>query len=132
GGGGTITPEEIRELEDYGVERIYHPNDGMKLGLAEMIEDVVGRASAARDSGLGTRDSEKLAGSVSIDDEISIGRMLSALEDGAFGNAELTMLRKQWARGSSESRVPSPESRIPMTPVVGITGTGGAGKSSVV
>ncbi|HET7664267.1 MAG TPA: cobalamin-dependent protein, partial [Rhodanobacteraceae bacterium] len=43
GGGGTITPEEIRELQDYGVERIYHPNDGMKLGLVEMIEDVVAR-----------------------------------------------------------------------------------------
>ncbi|MFZ2236480.1 MAG: cobalamin B12-binding domain-containing protein, partial [Dokdonella sp.] len=44
GGGGTITPEEIRELEAYGVERIYHPNDGMKMGLVEMIEDVVRRA----------------------------------------------------------------------------------------
>ena len=39
GGGGTITPEEIRELMDYGVERIYHPNDGMKLGLDAMIEE---------------------------------------------------------------------------------------------
>src|SRR5690606_17553608 len=49
GGGGTITPEEIRELEAYGVERIYHPNDGMKMGLVEMIEDVVARTSAARE-----------------------------------------------------------------------------------
>ena len=48
GGGGTITPEEIRDLQDYGVERIYHPNDGMKLGLVEMIEDVVARAARAR------------------------------------------------------------------------------------
>src|SRR3546814_14335994 len=56
GGGGTITPEEIRELEAYGVERIYHPNDGMKLGLVEMIEDVVRRVSGARDLGLGIRD----------------------------------------------------------------------------
>ena len=51
GGGGTITPEEIRELEAYGVERIYHPNDGMHMGLVAMIEDVVGRAGAARRSG---------------------------------------------------------------------------------
>jgi methylmalonyl-CoA mutase cobalamin-binding domain/chain len=43
GGGGTITPEEIRELQDYGVERIYHPNDGMHMGLVAMIEDVVRR-----------------------------------------------------------------------------------------
>ena len=48
GGGGTITPEEIRELQAYGVERIYHPNDGMHLGLVAMIEDVVARAQSAR------------------------------------------------------------------------------------
>ena len=55
GGGGTITPEEIRELEAYGVERIYHPNDGMKMGLVEMIEDVVARAGDARKAGVGKR-----------------------------------------------------------------------------
>src|SRR5688572_27968000 len=48
GGGGTITPEEIKELQAYGVERIYHPNDGMHMGLVAMIEDVVRRADAAR------------------------------------------------------------------------------------
>jgi methylmalonyl-CoA mutase len=48
GGGGTITPEEIRELQAYGVERIYHPNDGMHMGLVAMIEDVVRRAESAR------------------------------------------------------------------------------------
>src|SRR5690348_3255438 len=131
GGGGTITPEEIRELQDYGVERIHHPNDGMHMGLVQMIEDVVGRASAARESSIGNRESSK-AGEPEIDDEISIGRMLSAIEDGAFSEAELTTLRKRWAGGSSDSRFPIPHSRIPTTPVVGITGTGGAGKSSVV
>ena len=48
GGGGTITPDEIRELEAYGVERIYHPDDGMHMGLVEMIEDVVERAARQR------------------------------------------------------------------------------------
>src|SRR4029079_1677847 len=48
GGGGTITPEEILELQAYGVERIYHPTDGMHMGLVAMIEDVVRRAEAAR------------------------------------------------------------------------------------
>ncbi|QDQ73081.1 methylmalonyl-CoA mutase family protein [Pseudoluteimonas lycopersici] len=132
GGGGTITPEEIRELEAYGVERIYHPNDGMKMGLVEMIEDVVVRAGESRDSGLGTRDSQ--AGSKpSMDDEIAIGRMLSAIEDGEFSESELALLRRQWNSGiPSESRVPSPESRDRRSaPVIGITGTGGAGKSSV-
>ncbi|WP_411834680.1 methylmalonyl-CoA mutase family protein [Pseudoxanthomonas mexicana] len=131
GGGGTITPEEIRELEAYGVERIYHPNDGMKMGLVEMIGDVVSRACAARDSGLGIGDSQGQA--PAIDDEISIGRMLSAIEDGIFSEAELALMRKTWAnpRSSSQSPIPNPESRTGGTPVIGITGTGGAGKSSV-
>src|SRR5690606_11506755 len=74
GGGGTITPEEIRELEAYGVERIYHPNDGMKMGLVEMIQDVVGRAAAAREA------APAHAGPVdprpALEDELAIGRML--------------------------------------------------------
>ncbi len=49
GGGGTITPEEIKELQDYGVERIYHPNDGMQMGLVAMIEDLVRRTQSARE-----------------------------------------------------------------------------------
>ncbi len=131
GGGGTITPEEIRELQDYGVERIYHPNDGMKMGLVEMIEDVVKRAADARDSSFVIGDSSE-AGVPSIEDEIAIGRVLSAIEDGAFGEAELTMLRKGWASARlNESRITNHESQRPATPVVGITGTGGAGKSSV-
>ena len=131
GGGGTIMPDEIRELQDYGVERLYHPNDGMHMGLVAMIEDVVRRAEAARDSGLGIRDSQEQR-MPPIDDEIGIGRMLSAIEDGAFSEPELALMRKTWAnRRASESRIPNPESRTGGTPVIGITGTGGAGKSSV-
>ena len=48
GGGGTITPEEIKALMEYGVERIYHPHDGMHMGLAEMIGDLVRRTQKAR------------------------------------------------------------------------------------
>ncbi|HET7299929.1 MAG TPA: cobalamin-dependent protein, partial [Oleiagrimonas sp.] len=121
GGGGTITPEEIHELEDYGVERIYHPNDGMKLGLVEMIEDVVARAGKARGEKMAA-EAEAAAQPKSLDvhDEISIGHMLSALEDNRLGEDELARLRKQWNLAGKA------------TPVVGITGTGGAGKSSVV
>ncbi|MEO7934792.1 MAG: methylmalonyl-CoA mutase family protein [Dokdonella sp.] len=57
--------------------------------------------------------------------------MLTAIENGDFSEAQLVNLRKKWASGSSDSRFPIPHSR-PMTPVIGITGTGGAGKSSVV
>ena len=125
GGGGTITPEEIRELQAYGVERIYHPNDGMKMGLVEMIEDVVARAEGAREPEAGSRQPESAP---SIDDEIAIGRVMSAIEDGLYSEAELEKLRKQWATPSG-SRFPAPGSRL--APVLGITGTGGAGKSSV-
>lgn len=112
GGGGTITPEEIRELEAYGVERIYHPNDGMHMGLVAMIEDVVKRAEVAR---LPVETPHK----VGFDNEIEIGRMLSAIEEQALDEATLAHLRKQWQLAGGK------------TPVVGITGTGGAGKSSV-
>src|SRR3546814_1571398 len=113
GGGGTITPEEIRELEAYGVERIYHPNDGMKLGLVEMIEDVVKRVSKARDTRAGEAGSESPAGAAkpALDDEIGIGRIMSAIEDGDFSEPELAMLRKQWQSPASQP------------PVIGITGT---------
>ncbi|MEW9573034.1 methylmalonyl-CoA mutase family protein [Rhodanobacter sp. Si-c] len=116
GGGGTITPEEIRELQAYGVERIYHPNDGMKLGLTEMIEDVMQRAGRAA----AQRAPDTAASKVSVDDEISIGHMLSAIEEGKLGAADLDHLRKQWKLAGKA------------TPVLGLTGTGGAGKSSVV
>ena len=112
GGGGTITPEEIRELEAYGVERIYHPDDGMNLGLVEMIEDVVERAAAARGA---TRAPEELDASRPS----SIARLLSALEDEIFTEAELKLKRRKWQGHPSQA------------PVIGITGTGGAGKSSV-
>ena len=129
GGGGTITPEEIRELEAYGVERIYHPNDGMKMGLVEMIEDVVVRADGARDQAPGNRGQGTTK--PSIDDEISIGKMLSAIEDGEFTESELALMRRQWhAGGSTQAKSLSPDSRL-LAPVIGITGTGGAGKSSV-
>ncbi|MGH8078044.1 MAG: cobalamin-dependent protein, partial [Lysobacter sp.] len=113
GGGGTITPEEIRELQAYGVERIYHPNDGMHMGLVAMIEDVVRRATHAR------KPDEAAPQSADIDDEISIGHMLSAIEEGLLDETQLAHLRKQWQLAGGK------------TPVVGITGTGGAGKSSV-
>ncbi|MDC7808001.1 methylmalonyl-CoA mutase family protein [Luteimonas sp BLCC-B24] len=130
GGGGTITPEEIRELQAYGVERIYHPNDGMKMGLVEMIEDVVARAARNRDSSLVIGDSNEHL-NPTIDDEIGIGRVLSAIEDGVYSESELALMRKGWANPrSSQSPITNHESQR-ATPVIGITGTGGAGKSSV-
>ena len=113
GGGGTITPEEIEALTDYGVERIYHPNDGAHLGLVGMIEDLMGRAQSARVPTIVPHE-------IRLDDELSVGRMLSAIEEGVLPETELVRLRKRWELAGRQ------------TPVVGFTGTGGAGKSSVV
>ncbi|HSG61465.1 MAG TPA: cobalamin-dependent protein, partial [Pseudomonadales bacterium] len=112
GGGGTITLEEISELEAYGVCRIYHPTHGMEMGLEGMIDDLVRLAGEnRRDSFIPTQiDSES---------PTSVAAMISALEDGLLDEAALNTWREQW-RTAKQS------------PVLGITGTGGAGKSSSV
>ncbi len=112
GGGGTITPDEIKELMEYGVERIYHPHDGMELGLEAMIRDLVERTQAGRQA-----TPSEPAGPA--DRDIDIAGMISAIEEGMFDAGRLAALRKEWQVKSGK------------VPVVGITGTGGAGKSSV-
>jgi isobutyryl-CoA mutase len=111
GGGGTITPQEIADLQELGVERIYHPNDGMSLGLVGMIDDLVERATAKRVTPPPPDESRT--------DDLGVARMLSALEDGVFGEDDLERLRTGWTvKGAG-------------VPVIGVTGTGGAGKSTV-
>ena len=112
GGGGTITPEEISALMDYGVERIYHPHDGMELGLEAMIRDLVERTAAARRNYAARADATKSR-------SIGIANTISAIEEHAFEEATLSRLRKEWQVKAGKA------------PVLGITGTGGAGKSSV-
>jgi methylmalonyl-CoA mutase len=112
GGGGTITPDEITSLETYGIQRIYHPNDSQRLGLTGMIEDLVSQATEAQR----TLD---VSARPDIDNAISIAGMLSVIEDGLLDDRQLSQLRKEWQVATGT------------VPVVGITGTGGAGKSSV-
>ena len=111
GGGGTITQAEIAALHDYGVERIYHPLDGARLGLAGMIDDVIERCRLKRRA-RGCPDV------VSREDPVSVAAMLSALDDGLLGEARLGLLRHQWQQAARR------------VPVIGVTGTGGSGKSS--
>ena len=112
GGGGTITQEEIRALMEYGVERIYHPHDGMELGLEAMIGDLIERTTAGRRS---------LTAPPSVDrsETTEVAATISAIEEGLFDAAQLSALRNEW------------QLRAAQVPVIGITGTGGAGKSSV-
>ncbi len=113
GGGGTITPEEAQELHAYGVERIYHPDEGMEMGLVAMIEDVVAKAEQ-------NRRAPRVPEEISLENENAIAGMLTAIESGVLSEAELDRLRKEWQLASGT------------VPVVGVTGTGGSGKSSVI
>lgn len=112
GGGGTITPDEIEALMAYGVERIYHPNDGMAMGLEDMIKDLVGRTEQGRRDAL-------LPGASGVDQAVEIATTITAIETGLYDKEKLLALRKAW------------KLRAGNVPVIGITGTGGAGKSSV-
>ena len=112
GGGGTILPEEINDLHKYGITKIYHPDDGRKMGLQGMINDLVKKS----DFPLG----DKIAGCIkdlNLDNNIS--RLISAAENyPKIVKKDLTIIKKL--------------SKSSKTPVLGITGTGGAGKSSLV
>ena len=112
GGGGTITPDEIKALMAYGVERIYHPHDGMELGLEAMISDLIERTTKGRRASAAPT-------TVDPDNTTEIAATISALEEGVFSDAQVSALRKEWQMQAGQ------------VPVIGITGTGGAGKSSV-
>lgn len=116
GGGGVILPKEIKDLMDYGITRIYSPDDGRKLGLQGMINDLV-KQSDFPVPALETPEKEQLVESLQKKDVNTIARLISLAEnrhdefEGHFKNIEKT---------------------VDKVPVLGITGTGGAGKSSLV
>ena len=114
GGGGTILPAEIKELMDYGITKIYHPDDGRKLGLQGMINDLIKQCDFALGDKLTNEFSE-------VKNQVipAIARVISAAEN--FPALYLNEI--------NEIKKIAKESKIP---VLGITGTGGAGKSSLV
>ena len=115
GGGGVIVPAEIAELHEYGVARIYSPEDGAVMGLQGMINDLLERA----DFDLSTQ-APKEAGvlaALKSGNRRALARVITALENGTYGEA----FRKQLIEEASRVA----------TPALGITGTGGAGKSSL-
>ncbi|MDB4427501.1 methylmalonyl-CoA mutase family protein [Porticoccaceae bacterium] len=115
GGGGVIVPEEIKELEAYGVERIYSPYDGQNLGLVGMIDDMIERCSLGAYTDVTVAASE-LAGQ---DGRNNLSRLITAIERDELNPEQQNSLREQ-AQFLSNT-----------VPVLGITGTGGAGKSSL-
>ncbi len=115
GGGGVIVPAEIRELHDYGVTRIYSPEDGQRMGLQGMIGEMVMRCDKDL-SPHAPKDAKAIQGHGDANWR-ALAQLITALENGSADAALVNALRKQAAK----VRVP----------VVGITGTGGAGKSSL-
>jgi methylmalonyl-CoA mutase len=115
GGGGTILPEEIEALHAYGIERIYHPDDGRAMGLQGMINDLIKRCDFQTVSSANELEAE-FAG-LHQGDARAIARCITAAELDSDG------FRKAFRKAQPD---------IPKVPVLGITGTGGAGKSSMV
>ncbi|MFD7880183.1 cobalamin-dependent protein, partial [Streptomyces sp. NPDC059766] len=111
GGGGVIVPEEIARLARSGV-RIFSPEDGQRLGLAGMINSIIEECDTALWRQAPSELSAVLAG-----DRHALARLISGLEAGYVPEADLAVLREAAAARS--------------VPVLGITGTGGSGKSSL-
>ncbi|GAB3016791.1 methylmalonyl-CoA mutase family protein [Niabella terrae] len=123
GGGGTILPAEIEELQGYGITKIYSPDDGRRMGLEGMIEDVIDRC---REEPV-TRPETAVDGPPGLDhvqvlDEVKDIRLISRAISLAEADQDYSLLLDQ-LRSAGQPGVPPP--------VLGITGTGGAGKSSV-
>ncbi len=116
GGGGVILPTEIKELMDYGITRIYSPDDGRELGLQGMINDMVQKADFPTPD-LTLPEGKDVYQSLADKDITTISRLISLAE-----NREEDFLKIfDYNKVEDQS-----------TPVLGITGTGGAGKSSMV
>jgi len=116
GGGGVIVPAEIRELHDYGVTRIFSPEDGQKLGLQGMINEIVAAADADHPQSLPLSLDALREGDADVR-HLALARFITGLENGIVPPA----LHDALTAAAAGARVP----------VLGITGTGGAGKSSL-
>ncbi len=116
GGGGVIVPEEIRELEAYGVTKIYSPEDGRRMGLKGMIDHMLKEAASVSLPAL-NGNVARLQGR----DSVVVSRYISLAESGAQGGG-----------GAFDELRPRLKRHARKKPVVGITGTGGSGKSSLI
>ncbi len=116
GGGGVIVPAEVKELHDYGVARLFSPEDGQRLGLVGMISEIV----AASDVDLAHElpaDATALVTGTHAERTRALARMITGLEAGTVPAKEREVLLATAAKAKA--------------PTLGVTGTGGAGKSSL-
>ncbi len=114
GGGGVILPEEIKDLMEYGVTRIYTPDDGRRMGLQGMINDMIETCDFPTGKIIDFNVSD-----LSKKNPLQLAKAISAAENFSEKHSEfISEIRKQ--------------SKKSVIPVLGITGTGGSGKSSTV
>tara|TARA_R110002049_G_scaffold101513_1_gene246252 strand:- start:112 stop:3561 length:3450 start_codon:yes stop_codon:yes gene_type:complete len=118
GGGGVILPSEIKDLMDYGITRIYSPDDGREMGLQGMINDLVEKADSPTPD---LPEGEGVIGALKRKDVNIIARLISLAENKHHEFEEAFSVINT-----------SPSGRLGGASVLGITGTGGAGKSSLV
>ncbi len=113
GGGGVIVPAEIQELHEYGVEKIFSPEDGQTIGLQGMINEMLRACD--------------------VDPADNAPKDLKALEKGDFRalSRTITALENDVLDGKLRKKLADMTATVKTTPVLGITGTGGAGKSSL-
>jgi methylmalonyl-CoA mutase len=116
GGGGVIVPAEIKELHDYGVTRIYSPEDGAVLGLQGMINDLVERCDEDLSVAV-PKGADTIIAALKSGDRRALARVITGLENGAYGDD----VKQALIEAAKSVKVPA----------LGITGTGGAGKSSL-
>jgi isobutyryl-CoA mutase len=114
GGGGVILPDEMEELHNYGITRIYSPDDGRELGLQGMINDVIEKSDFPRGNSLKIKTDD-----IKSKDLLSISTLISGVENFPEENQEIMAEINQIAQKTQ-------------IPILGITGTGGSGKSSLV
>ena len=117
GGGGTILPAEIEELHRRGIDRVFSPDDGRAMGLQGMIDEVLRVARDSMPSSIA--DPEGVLRSLPRGDAGAVARLISAVENGYEGADEAM-------------EVVAEMSATRCVPVLGVTGTGGSGKSSLV
>ncbi len=118
GGGGTILPSEIQELQDYGITRIYHPDDGRAMGLQGMINDVLQKCDFPIGFSI-NGEATKLSNLEKLETP-DVARLISIAENNP------ALYEKEIAPKLNTAK----DTQTP--PVLGITGTGGSGKSSMV
>ncbi len=124
GGGGTILPEEIKELQEYGIARIYHPDDGRKMGLQGMINDMLMQCDFATGFKLNGAVNE-----LSTSNPKAIAELISCAEN----NPEEFQTHYKFIQEKlSDKSTQNSKLKTQNSPVIGITGTGGSGKSSLV